>query len=146
NDFGSVTTQVRARQADLGVDLSGSVSGVEGELVSYTLVVTNYGPEASVHFVAGAWNVASGWSDVVASVGGVACSVPIAVSYLCSVDGLAVGGSVTISLQGRYLGSGSAVFNARVYNDPDFADWIQPVPADPNTANDFGSVTTEMRA
>src|SRR5206468_101642 len=145
NDLDSVTTVVRARQADLSVGLSGPATGVEGEDLTYSLVVTNNGPEPSLRFVAGSWNLSSSWGAVSVSVGGTDCGYP-GIPYLCQVNGLAVGSSVTITLLTRYLGSGPATFTAKVYNDPDYVDTINPVPADPNTANDIDSLVTVVRA
>src|SRR5204863_185823 len=140
-----VTVAILDHQADLSVDLSGPAAGVEGEDLTYSLVVTNNGPEPSLRFVAGSWNPSPTWGAVSVSVGGTDCGYP-GIPYLCQVNGLAVGGSVTITLLSRYLGTGPATFWAKVYNSPDYVPTINPDPVDPNTSNDLGSVATVVRA
>src|SRR5438093_368408 len=145
NRGAALAVVIREPTADLSVGLSGPATGVEGEDLSYSLVVTNNGPEPSLRFVAGSWNLSSSWAAVSVSVGGTDCGYP-GIPYLCQVNGLAVGASVTITLLTRYLGTGPATFTAKVYNNPDYVPTINPDPADPNTSNDLDAVTTVVRA
>src|SRR5204862_355588 len=136
NDLDEIGRASCRERAEMSVEVAGPAAGDEGEDLTYSLVVTNNGPETSLRFVASPWKLGSGWGAVSVSVGGTDCGYP-GIPYLCHV--FARGGRHRMSLRvwSSDVCSAALTFTAKVYNSPDYVPTINPDPADPNTSNDL---------
>ncbi|GLF96031.1 beta strand repeat-containing protein [Streptomyces yaizuensis] len=116
NNQDSTTTTV-GRSVDLAVTKSGPASVSAGGQVSYTITVTNNGPDDST-----GWTVTdpipAGLTNAATTTAG--CSVS-AGTLTCTGGALAVGGSTTITLTGTASPNATSITNTATVdgNDPD---------------------------
>jgi uncharacterized repeat protein (TIGR01451 family) len=129
NNVGSVSTSVTlsAISADLGIVKSGPASATSGELVGYTLVVTNHGPDAVPDAVLS--------DPTPAGLEFVGASTPCASGFPCALGALANGASVTISATYRVTPN----FTGAIAN---VASIASPTVPDPSPGDNSGTATT----
>jgi uncharacterized repeat protein (TIGR01451 family) len=134
NNTATVTTQGFAL-ADVAIEKSTAISyAVPGEVVTYTIVVTNYGPSTATEvdvkevLPPGMWPI-----DVTAGQG-------VCVSQICQLGDVPVGGTVTITVTatadgsitpGTILTNTAAVFTGTPDPDPDNNTDTAPIIAGP---------------
>jgi uncharacterized repeat protein (TIGR01451 family) len=134
NNTATVTTQGFAL-ADVAIEKSTAISyAVPGEVVTYTIVVTNYGPSTATEvdvkevLPPGMWPI-----DVTAGQG-------VCVSQICQLGDVPVGGAVTITVTatadgsitpGTILTNTAAVFTGTPDPDPDNNTDTAPIIAGP---------------
>ncbi|HEY0230644.1 MAG TPA: DUF11 domain-containing protein, partial [Dokdonella sp.] len=128
NNSSMVITRLEsaAPVADLGIVKSGPASAMSGDLVSYTMVVTNHGPNAVPDAVLS--------DPTPTGLQFVGASTPCASGFPCALGALANGASVTISATYRV----SPDFTGPVAN---VASILSGVP-DPTPGDNSGTATT----
>jgi uncharacterized repeat protein (TIGR01451 family) len=129
NNVGSVSTSVTAvtASADLGIVKSGPASATSGDLVSYTVVVTNHGPDAVSDAVLS--------DPTPAGLVFVGASTPCASGFPCAFGALGNGASVTIEATYRV----SPDFTGEIAN---VASVASPTVPDPTPGDNSGTATT----
>jgi uncharacterized repeat protein (TIGR01451 family) len=139
-----VTTPPALPSADVAVGVGGPTAAAKGAQVTYTVTVSNAGP-STAHNVVLNDPVPSGTSFVAVSATHGTCAGPSAkkTTISCSLGDLAsggnVGGTVAVKIAAKV---GSTVANlVSAYSTADNAG---PATADPNTANNFVSVSTTV--
>ncbi|MEO5558691.1 MAG: hypothetical protein ABIO49_02970, partial [Dokdonella sp.] len=128
NNNSTVRTDVAALSADLSVVKSGPVNAAPGTNVTYTLTVTNAGPDAATNVVLN--------DATPAGLSFVSASLPCAAGFPCSLGTVAAGGStiVAVTFAVPANASGSIVNIATVGSDT----------PDPNPSDNSSTVTTPL--
>jgi uncharacterized repeat protein (TIGR01451 family) len=128
NNSSTVVTNVAAQSADLGVVKSGPANVAPGTNVTYTLTVTNAGPDIATNAVLN--------DATPAGLTFVSASLPCQAGFPCALGNLAAGGStiVTVTFAVPANASGSLINTATVGSDT----------PDPNSANNSSTVTTPV--
>ncbi len=131
NNTDTVTTPVTVRQADLSVNKTGPASAKVGDTVTYTLTVTNDGPDAST-----GWTltdpIPTGLVNPSTPTPG--CSIAGGV-LTCNGGPLAAGASATITLTGTAGPGITSVTNSATIDGDD---------PDPDPGNNNDTVTTPI--
>ncbi|MEO6689219.1 MAG: DUF11 domain-containing protein, partial [Dokdonella sp.] len=130
NNSSTVATSVAALSADISVVKTGPANAAPGTNVTYTLTVTNGGPDAATNVVLN--------DATPAGLSFVSASLPCAAGFPCSLGTVAAGGStiVAVTFAVPANANGSIVNIANVGSDT----------PDPNPANNSSTVTIPIVA
>ncbi|WP_277871163.1 DUF7507 domain-containing protein [Dokdonella fugitiva] len=124
----TVVTAVGAPSADLAIDKTGPASAIEGGNVTYTLTVTNNGPDVAT--------AAQIVDPVPAGLAFVAASLPCAGGFPCALGDLAPGASTIVTVTYTVgAGLGGSVTNTAT---------VTSTTADPDLANNESRVVTPV--
>jgi uncharacterized repeat protein (TIGR01451 family) len=128
--------------ADVALSISGPSSAQRGVQVSYLITVSNAGP-SSAHNVVMTAPVASGTSFVGVAVSQGTCAVTKGGSITCSLGDLASGGSAgsAVSVKVTAKVGGAVTYLASASST---TDGIGPATPDPNTSNNWASLSTTI--
>ncbi len=130
NDSATDTAQVVAGSADLAISKTDSADPVAvGDPVSYTITVTNGGPDSATNVT-----VDDTFSGAGFSVTGVSSSQGGCAGFPCNLGTIASGGSATITINGTATGQGTITNTATVSSDQ----------GDPNTNNNSATQQTSV--
>jgi uncharacterized repeat protein (TIGR01451 family) len=131
-----------APSADVRLTLSGPSSASRGVQVTYVITVANAGP-STAHNVVLSDPVPAGVSFVGVKTAKGACTISKAGTISCSLGDLASGGSVgsVVSVKVTARIGGSVTDLASAYSTSDGAG---PATPDPNTANNWATLTTAV--
>ena len=129
NNAATATTSIGAL-ADLRIAVSGPAAAPAGAPATYTITVTNDGPDAATNIAVNA--TASAGLTFSANSGACAGSFP------CTINALAAGESATITSAWNVAQSATGSVQLAVT--------AASASADPNTANNAGSATTQIGA
>jgi uncharacterized repeat protein (TIGR01451 family) len=128
--------------ADVALGISGPSSAKRGTQVSYLITVSNAGP-SSAHNVIMAAPVPSGTSFVGVATSQGTCAVTKGGSITCSLGDLPSGGSAGSTVSVKVTAKvGSAVAYLASANST--TDGVAPATPDPDTSNNWASLTTTV--
>jgi uncharacterized repeat protein (TIGR01451 family) len=143
-DDATVTVNVEAPSANLGIVKSGPAVIAANGAISYTLVITNAGTDAANNATY-ADTVPASVTGVAATcgsaTGGAVCAAPVVAGNAVSgsVPTLPSGGSVTITITGTAPATGQSINNTATVSVP-------PGVTDPTPGNNTSTTTTQVVA
>ena len=116
--------------ADLEVSKSGPTTATAGDTITYTVTVTNNGPDTATGVV-----VTDAFAAGMTYVGENSCT-PSGSTLTCTTEAITSGGSVSFNVEVRVVGAGSKINRAMATAQQ----------SDPNASNNIGTATTAVAA